>query len=60
MISRNHDGRIFKSLRKAYMRKINIVHHHLPSPKVPRRDNLDIIFSKRVPKGSDRLMTIPW
>ena len=47
-------GESFKSFRKAYMSEINIAHHHLPSPKVPRRDNPDIIFSKRVPKGSNR------
>ena len=40
-----------KSLRKAYMREVNSVHYCLPSSKAPKRDNLDISFSKRDAKG---------
>ena len=40
-------GRSFKSFRKAYMSEINITHQHFPSSKVPKRDDLNIIFSKR-------------
>ena len=33
------------------MSKINIAHQHFPSSKVPRRDDLNIIFSKRDTEG---------
>ena len=44
-------GESFKSFRKAYMSEINIAHHHLPSSKVPRIEDLNIIFSERDTKG---------
>ena len=44
-------GRSFKSFRKAYMSEINIAHHHFPSSKVPKRDDPNIIFSKKDTKG---------
>ena len=40
-----------KSSRKAYLREINCAHHHLPSSKVPRKDDPDITFSKRDTRG---------
>ena len=44
-------GGSFKSFRKAYVSEINIAHHHFPSSKVPKREDPDIIFSKKDTKG---------
>ena len=39
--------RMLKSLKKAHEREINSVHSWLPPVKMPRNDELDIIFSER-------------
>ena len=40
-------GGTLKSLKKAYEREINNVHSPLPPMKMPRNDELDIVFSER-------------
>ena len=38
---------MLKSLKKAHEREINSVHSRLPRVKMPRNDELDIVFSER-------------
>ena len=40
-------GRTLKSLKKAHEKIINSVHSRLPLVKMPRSDELDIVFSER-------------
>ena len=40
-----------KSLKKAYGREINSVHSWLPPMKMPKNDELDIVFSERDGRG---------
>ena len=44
-------GKTLKFLKKAHEREINSVHSWLPPMKIPRNDELDIIFSKRDSRG---------
>ena len=39
--------RMLKSLNKAHEKEINSLHSRLPPVKMPRNDELDIVFSKR-------------
>ena len=40
-------GGTLKSLKKTHEREINSVHSQLPSMKMPRNDEPNIVFSKR-------------
>lgn len=44
-------GRTLKSLKNAQEREINSVHLWLPLVKMPKNDELDIVFSKRDSHG---------
>ena len=52
--------RMLKSLKKAQEREINSVHSWLPPVKMPRNDELDIIFSERDSRSIRQPMTIHW
>ena len=41
------EGRMLKSLKKAQGREINSFHLWLPPMKMPKNDELDIVFSER-------------
>ena len=44
-------GKTLKSQKKAHESEINSVHSWLPPMKIPRNDELDIVFSKRDGRG---------
>ena len=44
-------GEMLKSLKKAHEREINSVHSRLPSMKMLRKDEPDIVFSMRDSHG---------
>ena len=52
-------GGTLKSLKKAQRREINSVHSQLPPMKMPKNDELDIVFSKRDGRGIRQLHDDP-
>ena len=53
-------GGTLKSLKKIQGIEINSIHSQLPSMKIPKNDEPDIVFSKRENRGNRQPITLYW